>query len=862
MKFRILVIGIIVFLSNSIRAQESVLQKKISVNYSSKSLKEIIHDLSQRYDLHFAYSHKQIDLDRTITIVVENQTLEFVLIEMCNQAGIVYKIIGNQIVLTKKDKLKKSYTISGYIKDKSSGEALIGATIVDKHGLKGMMTNVYGFFSISLPADSVKLMISYMGYDTQVFSFYLDHDAQLVIYLEELNNNLQEVIIEGQKIDRIEQQTQMSRLNIPIEKIKSMPAFLGETDVLKVIQLMPGVQGGTEGSAGIYVRGGSQDQNLFLLDGVPLYNVAHIGNFYSIFNADALNSVELIKGGFPARYGERLSSIIDIRMKDGNTKKYTGQVSISPISGKFMVEGPIVKDKSSFMVSARRSWLDFIFKTIDKENPFAYFYFYDFNTKLNYTLSSRDKIYLSFYSGEDRYASTIQSGNDNTHLESKGGFTWGNTMGALRWNHIFHNKLFSNTTLSYTRYRFMVNLNQKYTKADTIKTSDFSYQSGIQDVTAKIDWEYFPTTNHLVRFGLGTTMHYFTPGVIASLVDDFTQKYDTAYGGSPITAWEYVSYIEDDWEITRKLKINAGFHFAAFTGGEKMYPSLQPRLSLRYLLPDNIALKASYATMWQFMHLLVNSTPTLPTDLWVPATDHIAPQSSHQVALGLAKSLNDNVYEVSLEAYYKTMQGLIEYKEGNSIFTNTQNWEDQVETGGKGVSYGLEFLAQKKYGKLTGWMGYTWSKTTRQFENINQGNSFPYKYDRRHDVEIALTYRLAKWIEISANWIYQTGSAMTLGFTRYPLLQSTGSWHYKDNIEVYEGKNNFRMSPTHRLDVSITFSKQKRRVMHHWSIGAYNLYNRKNPFYYTFGLNDQGYTVLKQVSLFSIVPSFTYSLKF
>lgn len=775
----------------------------------------------------------------------------------------------------------QKHTLSGYIKDAASGEVLLGAHVFDKKSGKGTAANAFGFYSLTLPQDSVALVYSYVGYQPVARSFYLAAD-QVIDQLLQPVTRLNEVVVTAERAQKIEETTQMSTVEIPIAQIKALPAILGEVDVLKVLQLMPGVQSGGEGATGLYVRGGSPDQNLVLLDGTPLYYVNHLGGFFSVFNADALSHVSLMKGGYPARYGGRLSSVIDIRMKEGNMKEFHGQGSIGLVSSKLSLEAPLVKDRTSFIVSARRTFIDLLMRPITKiasegDASFGY-YFYDLNGKINHIISPKDRLYLSFYSGDDRsvtrFGDEYTTGNVQNESEGRLKLAWGNVLTALRWNHIYHEKLFGNFTFNYTRYRLVLEARQQNKAYENDQTTEqksmFGYQSGIEDFNARADWEWYPSPRHSVKFGANAIRHTFRPGITAIRFNSTeAESSDTTFGASNVGAWEGAVYAEDDWEITNRLKANVGLHASAFRVNGKTYHSLQPRLAARLLLGRNYSLKGSYATMQQYLHLLTNSDAGLPTDLWVPVTDRVGPQWSQQWALGAAKSFGDDAYEASLETYYKDMRGLIEYKEGTNFFGNTADWQQSVETGGRGTSYGAEFLVQKKTGRLNGWVGYTWSKTSRQFDNINFGRPYPFKYDRRHDVGVAATFKLNDRISLSGNWVYGTGNAITLGVARYPVARDRPPYvgdrravfEYLSQAQVYEGRNGFRMRSYHRLDAGISFTKAKRWGERTWNLGLYNAYNRQNPYFY-FVDYDNGNRKLKQFSLFPVIPSFSYNFKF
>lgn len=756
---------------------------------------------------------------------------------------------------------QQKFTISGYVEDAETGEKLIGANVVDVRLMKGTTANEYGFFSLTLPADSVQLAVSFVGYDTYRTALWLNKDMQLNVPLRE-GNVLKEVEVKAtQAGEAIQERTQMSSVSIPIKQIQSLPAFMGEVDVIKVLQLMPGVQSGTEGSSGLFVRGGSPDQNLILLDGVPVYNVSHLFGFFSVFDANAINSVELIKGGYPARYGGRLSSVLDIRMKEGNMKTFSGNASIGIISSKLSLEAPIVKDKCSFIVSGRRTYIDLLARPLimaqTNGNSYGGYYFHDFSAKLNYKFSEKDRLYISGYTGDDNFYFRDKTAGDLV----KGNIGWGNMTAVTRWNHVFNPKLFSNTTITYTRYK----LRNEFSfddKEDNESDIGSFYSSSINDFAAKMDLDYVPSPNHYIKAGVAATQHYFKPAVQQFKAGG--GAIDTTLSGGNTRAIELDAYVEDDYKISNRLKANIGLHWSGFAVDKTFYNSLQPRLATRFLLNDKISLKASYAYMMQYLHLLTTSSAlSLPTDIWVPVTAKVEPQVSHQVAIGAAYNLAKQ-YELSIEAYYKDMRNLLEYKEGASYFSNSGGtWEDLVEVG-KGNAYGAEFLIQRKEGKLTGWIGYTLAWSNRQFENLNFGKTYPYKFDARHDFVIAAVYRPKPRIELAATWIYRTGNALSMPLNLYAddVTPVPYNNYDGDEIQYYDGRNGFRMNPYHRLDIGISFIKPKKKGESRWNIDIYNAYNRKNPFFMYRGeaeINGTTQPAIKQVSLFPILPSISYN---
>ncbi len=783
---------------------------------------------------------------------------------------------------------QKKFTISGYITDAESGENLISANVFDGNSKLGTVSNLYGFYSISLPKDSVYLSFSYIGYESQIRGIFLDRDITLNVPLSS-SFELDAIEIIAEDSRKIEDETQMSAIEVPVQQIKKMPAFLGEVDVLKTLQLLPGVQSGGEGQTGLYVRGGSPDQNLILLDGVPVYNANHLFGFFSVFNADAIKDVKLTKGGFPARYGGRLSSVLEINMKEGNKQSFHGSGSVGIISSKLALEGPIIKDKASFMVSGRRTYIDLLARPLIslalRENGTRGklgYYFYDLNAKVNYTISDKDRIYLSAYLGDDRFYVDLTEDFDESDGEIysdqiRSNLGWGNLTTALRWNHLWNQKLFSNVTATYSKYLFnTLAAVASESRIDDVISDRFEYaadyNSGIKDLALRVDFDYLPNPNHFIKFGGNAIRHSFDPGLFnltAESIDDGVKTFevDTVLGQRTIDAIEYNAFIEDDFKITPKLKINAGLHFSGFDVNDVHFTSLQPRLSIRQLFKNDLALKASFATMRQYVQFLTNENIGLPWDQWLPTTERVIPQDAWQAALGFAKTI-DNKYELSVEAYYKEMQNLIAYKEGASLFT-LENWEDQVSQG-EGESYGAEFFVQKKKGRLTGWLGYTLSWSNRRFDDRNIGEWYPYKFDRRHDVSIVAVYELYKDCNVSATWVYGTGNAITFAESRIPVLDLGIFGYDVDPVDIYKSRNNKRMGAYHRLDVNIDFIKQKKKYKRIWSIGAYNAYSRKNPFFLNLEtdrvLQDDGSsrseTVLRQYSLFPIIPSISYRFEF
>lgn len=768
-------------------------------------------------------------------------------------------------------KSEKRYTINGYIRDAATGETLIGATLSVKGNVKGITSNNFGFYSITLNEGEYTMVTSFVGYQSQIIGLNLTKDTSLNINLLSGTNLSQEVVVTARKRDNNVKSAQMGKLSLPIEQIKSVPAFLGEVDLLKVVQLLPGVRNAGEGSAGIYVRGGGPDQNLILLDDAVVYNTGHLFGFFSVFNSDAIKNVSLIKGGMPSQYGGRLSSVLDVSMKEGNNQQFKVDGGIGLIASRLSIQGPIKKDKASFIVSARRTYIDALSKPfISKTSSFygSGYYFYDLNAKMNYRFSEKDRLYLSGYFGRDVF--DFVNGKQSLDVN----IPWGNATGTIRWNHVFSKKLFVNTTAVYNDYNFTFSALQN--------NFNVKLASGIRDVSLKQDYDFYPFSKQKIKFGALYTYHRFTPSVVSGNQDSVVfnpQNAQVKYAN------EAAVYLQDDWEISSKLQFNAGIRYSMFSqigpyknyttdingnrtdsvvygSGKpvKTYGGLEPRATLRYALNDETSIKASVTRNMQYIHLVSNSGTTLPTDIWVPSTINVKPQISWLYAAGFFKNFKNNMYETSVEMYYKDMQNQIEYKDGY-----TPNTLDDTENSfvfGKGWSYGTELLINKVKGRFTGWLGYSLSWTWRKFPDLNFGEKFPAKYDRRNDLSAVALYEINKKWKVSAAFVYGTGNAATLP-QRFYLVEGVLT-------QEYSRMNQYRLPSYHRLDLSATLTPKKnenRKWKTEWVFSIYNAYSRKNPYFIYF---DQSGNALdgslqiqaKQVSIFPIIPSVTWNFKF
>lgn len=771
------------------------------------------------------------------------------------------------------------HTISGFVSDEESGENLIGANIYAPYYGAGATTNRFGYFSLTVDADSITLAISHVGYAVEVLHLTLANDTRLDVRLRPAAVSLDEIEVIATDGDSPVEATQMSAVNLAIARIRALPALAGEVDVLKTLQLLPGVQSGREGTTGMYVRGGGPDQNLVLLDGVTVYNPSHLFGFMSVFNGDAIKDVTLIKGGFPARYGGRLSSVIDLSMKEGNMRAFQGTASVGLVASSFTLEGPIKRDRASFLVAARRTYIDLLIYPFLKKQDKAGYYFYDFSAKTNYVASGRDRFYLSFYTGRDRgYRKRHPSGGTGVQRHTDQNLGWRNLTATGRWNRILGPRFFMNALLGYTRYRLRTiheeTLNSASVPAEFHYTS---FLSGITDGTGRLDFEFALRPSHYLRFGIGATAHAYHTGALTERQSGLEiPSVDTLYTPEHLTrSTEWNAYAEDDMRLFPWLKLNAGVHASGIVVAERWYRSIQPRLGLWLGLNPATSLKLSYADMQQYIHVL---TPTsgfsLPLDLWVPATDRVRPQQARQVALGLARTLQDRRYEITIESYYKRMRNLIEYKEGASFDGAVAgSWQDKVEHG-QGWSYGGELFLQKKTGRVTGWVGYSLTKTERRFVELNDGQRFPYRYDRLHDVSLVVRWHWKESVELVGNWVYGTGQAVWLPVGHYYGLEHEPGGDYGVNARtgtrtarIYGSRNASRMAPYHRFDMAVHLKRDRRRWERTWSFGLYNAYNRKNPFVLDATEvrgedRQERYLLFRKTSLFPVLPFVTYRLEF
>ena len=765
---------------------------------------------------------------------------------------------------------QKKFTISGYVRDSLSRETLIGASLQIKETGKGVNSNQYGYFSLTLPEGDYNMIVSFVGFFPFEQKISLHADQELNLSLLSKSSLSQEIIISTKKRDANVKNAQMGQIDLSMSRMRSVPVIFGEIDPLKTLQLFPGVSNAGEGNSGLYVRGGGPDQNLILLDDAVVYNSGHLFGFFSVFNGDAIKNITLIKGGMPAQYGGRLSSVLDVSMKEGNMKKFQAEGGIGSISSRLAVQGPLLKDKASFIVSGRRTYIDALVKPFIKKGSQFYgsgYYFYDLNAKFNYKFSNKDRLYISGYFGRDVFDFV------NNQRQFDVNIPWGNSTLTARWNHVFSNKLFLNTTVVYNDYDFALGALQN--------NFNFALKSGIRDVNIKSDLDHYLTPEHQLKYGIQYTFHRFSPSVVSGQQDSVVFNPNNA---QLKYAREMAAYVQDDWEISDDLKMSYGLRWSGFQqvgpytnyttdnfGNRldsvsfktaepvKFYSGFEPRATLRYSLDDETSIKGSVSRNRQYIHLVSNSGTTLPTDVWVPSTFRVKPQLSWQYAAGFFKNFNDNAYETSIEVYYKSMNNQIEYREG---YTPSIKDPEEEFVFGNGWSYGAEFFFNKTKGRFTGWIGYTLAWSWRKFPELNKGNKYPAKFDRRHDLSVVGIYDLnSKW-KFSAVFVYATGNATSLP-EKFYLVEGVLT-------QQYSKINQYRLPSYHRLDLSATYTpvpKKQRKVTSSWNFSIYNAYSRRNPYFLYFDQTGSAFdgsleVQAKQVSLFPVIPSVTYNFKF
>ncbi len=759
-------------------------------------------------------------------------------------------------------------TLSGYLKDKSNGEALIGATVYIEELKTGVVSNPYGFYSISMPAGSYSVTYSYIGYEAQTRSINLKENSQVTIMLAEESEVIDEVIVTGEKKNRNVESIDISTEKMPVAMVKKLPSFMGEADIIKSIQLLPGIQSGGEGSSGLYVRGGGPGENLLILDEAPVYSASHLMGFFSVFNSDAIKDIEVYKGGIPSVYGGKASSVIDIRMKDGNSQQLQLNGGISNISSRLTIQGPIIKNKWSFILSGRRTYADVVGRLagIDelKGNDL---YFYDLNGKTNIQFGPKDRLYISAYTGDDyfRLGESLYS-------------RWGNITGTARWNHVFGDKLFSNTSIIYSKYNY--NMGVPGDNAD-----QFDWASDIEDYNVKVDLTWYLNPQNKISYGVNGIYHHFQPGRVD--VNEASYYHDLIL--TQYNALDNAVYIANEQKIGSRLTLQYGFRYSVFQqiGEGKVreyldpekphsdqiidvkeygpweiignsYSNFEPRFSMKYSLGLTSSVKASYNRMVQNLHLVSNTNSPTPFDIWLPSNKYIKPLLVDQYVLGYFRNFSNDAIETSIEFYYKDMQHVIDYIDGAELFLN-ENIETELLEG-KGYSYGIEVLLKKQQGKFTGWIGYTLSRTMRQIPGINDEKAYPSSYDRTHDLSIVLNYEFNDYWNLSGNWVYATGNPVSYPAAKYTVQDNT--------VYYYTGRNSYRIPEYHRMDLSLIYNFKKnktRRFDQSLNLSLYNVYARRNAYSVTFRENETNPNISEAVRLSiigNIIPALTYNFTF
>lgn len=895
-KLFIWLIGFLIFTctTRQVRAQIPEPTPTVTVNMKRTPLPEVLTEIEKQTGMFFSYESSLLEKLPNVSLVVRDEPLNYCLRRLFASLPIIYRITGQYIILKKKPQL---FTISGFVRDSASYESLLNATIIEKISGRGSVSNNYGFYSITLPPGKVTLFTSYVGYEQKEVSFFLTKDTLIDLSLVSIGM-LKEVVVRGLNPQSEVLNSRSGVFDVPAQRVKSMPALLGENDLIKTLQQLPGVAVGDEASTGLFVRGGGSDQNLYLLDGNPVYQINHLLGFFSAFNPDAVKNSVFYKESFPAEYGGRLSSVVDVRTNDGDRQHYHGNFSIGMLSVRANLEGPIWKDRTSFNVSFRRTWIDLLttpiiaFTNNDNDRKESYgFHFFDINAKVNHSFSDRSRLYLSFYMGQDAFKNGEKSKED----EDKNDFhwRWGNLIGSAGWNYVINNKLFANVMVGYSRFRSHIwseNVSTTVYKGSApdsptepgqkfLSLLENKYRSEIEDISFRTSFDYRPVVSHRIRIGTDYQYHSFHPENNSASIINWEKDNNVQSPVAQLTiktrmpGHELSFYAEDEMLLTERLRVNAGLRYTLFTVQGEKYHSLQPRFSARYVLGKNWSAKFSYSKMNQYVHLLADTYISQPTDIWVPVTRRIPPMSSHQFSTSLCYNLNKK-YDFILEGYYKRMNNLIEYRD-HALPENTFNgWEDRVGIG-KGRSYGLEFMVQKKVGKTSGWIGYTLSWSDRWYPDgsVNHGARYPYRYDNRHKVNVVLSRRLSRKVELTGTWMFASGNHITI-----PEYMYSGAGGQKINgfipgdLSHVPGRgasawNNYQLSPYHRLDLGANFYRyMKNGRIGIWNLSVYNVYLQPNPFtvktVWKEGVRNEPKAALQQTILFLCMPSVSYTYKF
>lgn len=839
---------------------QSLLDKEIRLDRFTGTTGNILDQISKQGGFTFAHSN-HIDIGRKVTIEAGSATVRTWLDRIFGADKVDYVVSQNKIILRPRDKTKSTgslHTVSGYVRDAKTGEALIGVNvIIQELTSTGATTNAYGFYSITIAAGNYTAAAQFIGYETRSIAVELTQNTRVDFEIRENVTQLDVVEVTAEKEDANVTDLTMGVTKIDMQEVDKIPVIFGEKDILKIIQLRPGIKSAGEGNSGFHVRGGAADQNLILLDEATVYNASHLLGFFSVFNGDALKDVTLYKSGQPAEFGGRLSSVLDIRMKDGNDKKFGIEGGIDIIASRLKLEGPIAKGKGSFMVSARRTYADlFLGLSPDTSISQSTIYFYDLNAKANYRIDDNNRVYLSGYFGKD----VLGDPDDRGYIK------WGNATGTVRWNHLFSEKMFSNTSLIFSNYHYDIDTDLGGVRGKVI--------SRIQDYNFKQDFQYFPNTQSELKFGFNSVYHRITPGTITSTSAEQAKGFDI-----PLKlAWNNAAYVSHQWKPSATFGLEYGVRFSSFSilgpgtfysynasgqaidstsysTGEfaKTYFNIEPRVSASFMINDRSSVKTAYERNTQNLHLISNATSDNPTDLWIPSSLNVKPQIGDQVSLGYFRNFRNNTYEFSTEVYYRHLQNQIDYKDGAEL-----NFNENVEAEllfGEGRAYGIEFFFKKRVGRLNGWIGYTLARTEKKIAGINNGQYYPARQDRTHDISIVGIYDLSKKLTLSATWVYYTGNAVTFPSGKYEIEGRVYNY--------YTERNGYRMPDYHRLDIAVTWLRKKtEKFESSWNFSLYNAYGRQNAYAINFRPLDADRMQAIQTTLFRWVPSISYNFKF
>ena len=897
--------GILVVIFTMASGQETREERLYHFTFTGTSIVEAMDEVERQSGMTFSYRASLLDHFPRVTRQFTRATLTEVLDGLFLTAGIQYQVLNNYIILSRK---KQGYILSGIVRDAETRETLIGATVYDMKRRRGAVTNEHGFYSLTLEPGEVHLSVSFVGYAPFECSFSPVRDTVISVALVP-DTRLEEVSVTGEAVATWVKNIQPGQVQFPVKVVNSLPALLSEGDVLKTLQLLPGVKTGNEGLAGLYVRGGNVDENLYLMDGIPLYNPSHMFGFFSTFNANAVKNVDFFRGSFPARYGGRLSSVVDVRLKEGNRERVHGNVSIGLIASKIDLEGPLEKGKSSFIFSARRTYMDllispFLRSLTEKEEGglLTYYtggyYFTDINAKVTRRFSEKDQLSFSLYWGKDHVKYTdVQkqtTGNPSIggahtpeneykglyHKEADWKWDWGNFISLLEYGTRLSPRLYGRFSVAYNNYASDIHIVESdtyatgYAKESYLRSSSMTsnkYHSGIRDLVVKAEVKGNWNFSHTYRLGGEYTYHSFTPEV-SHMTHHREDEYDEepvserARMESRIYGHELAVFVEDEVEVTHAFRLHPGVRFTLFRVDRTSYLSVEPRLSFQYALNERVSLKASYAEMSQYVHLLAFGGMNMPSDLWVPVTRKLEPMRSRQVAVGGYYRFRKG-WNMTLEGYYKELDNQVEYLDGGTILPEYRNWEENVATG-KGDAYGVEWQLQKDIGKTMGWVNYTLSWANRWFpgKEINHGERFPAKSDSRHGVNVVVLHRFNERFDMSATWVYNSGARATIALEKYIGAQVEGmDYSHLSSLEIdhIEYRNNYQLPDYHRLDVGFNFHRQRKRGESVWNVSIYNLYSRLNPFFVHRDTRESdGEPFIRQASIFPIIPSFSYTFKF